>query len=326
MASSLRSATLHSLRIFECVARRRGISAAARELHLTQPAVSMQVKQLEALVGLPLTERIGRGLQLTDAGEEVARHARRLAEQLREADASLDAMRGLRGGRIEIGVVSTAKYLAPRLLAEFHRRHPAIELKLAVANRAEVVQMLAANDIDLAIMGTPPQHVECEARRIAEHPLSWLAAPDHPLSALRSVAPAQLAGERLIVREPGSGTRTSMERYLRGHRVRPVQVLEMSSNETIKQAVMAGMGVAFLSEHTAGLEIEAGRLVRLRVSDTPVVRQWYAVHRTDKRLLPAARAFCRFLEEEGARLIAAQMAPSPPPPPVRGVRRRKRPH
>jgi DNA-binding transcriptional LysR family regulator len=182
--------------------------------------------------------------------------------------------------------------------------------------------MLAGNDIDLAIMGTPPQHVECDARRIAEPPLAWLAAPDHPLAALRSVAPAQLAGEQLIVREPGSGTRTSMERYLRGHRVKPVQVLEMSSNETIKQAVMAGMGIAFLSEHAAGLEIEAGRLVRLRVSDTPVVRQWYAVHRTDKRFLPAARAFCRFLEEDGARLIAAQMAPGCSTPAPRGWRAR----
>ncbi len=319
MAPSLRNVTLHSLRVFECVARRRGISSAARDLHLTQPAVSMQVKQLEALVGLPLTERVGRGLRLTDAGEELARHARRLTEQLREAEASLDAMRGLRGGRIEIGVVSTAKYFAPRLLAEFHRRHPAIELKLAVANRSEVVQMLAGNDIDLAIMGTPPQHVECEARGIAEHPLAWLSAPDHRLAALRAVAPSQLAGERLIVREPGSGTRTSMERYLRAHRVTPTQMLEMSSNETIKQAVMAGMGIAFLSEHTAGLETEAGRLVRLRVSDTPVIRRWYAVHRTDKRLLPAARAFCKFLEEDGARLIAAQMAPGAHAGAVRGA-------
>ncbi len=318
MASSLRKATLHGLRIFESVARLRGVSAAARELHLTQPAVSMQVKQLEALVGLPLTERIGRGLQLTDAGEEVARHARRLAEQLREADASLDAMRGLRGGRIEIGVVSTAKYFAPRLLAEFHRRHPAIELKLAVANRSDVVQMLVRNDVDLAIMGTPPQHLECEARRIAEHPLAWLASPEHRLAALRSVEPARLASEQLIVREPGSGTRISMERFLRTHRVRPGQVLEMSSNETIKQAVMAGMGIAFLSEHTAGLEIGTGRLIHLRVTDTPVVRQWYAVHRTDKRLLPAARAFCRFLEDDGARLIAAQMAPAGVAPGARG--------
>lgn len=305
----MRNVTLHRLRVFEAVARLASVSAAARELHLTQPAVSMQVKQLEEQVGMPLTERIGRRIQLTDAGEEVALHARRLAQQLREAEAALDAMRDLRGGRIEIGVVSTAKYFAPRLLAEYQRRHPDVELKLSVANRAEIVQMLADNAIDVAIMGTPPQHFECEATRIAEHPLAWLASPQHPLAALKNVEPARLADERLIVREPGSGTRGAMDRYLRAHRIQALQMLEMSSNETIKQAVMADMGIAFLSEHTAGLELQARRLVRLRVKDTPVLRHWYFVHRTDKRLLPAARAFRDFLRQEGARLIEAQMAP-----------------
>ena len=311
MASAMRNVTLHRLRVFEAVARLASVSGAARELHLTQPAVSMQVKQLEEQVGMPLTERIGRRIQLTDAGEEIALHARRLAQQIGEAEAALDAMRNLRGGRIEIGVVSTAKYFAPRLLAEYQRRHPDIELKLSVANRAEIVQRLADNSIDVAIMGTPPQHIECEASRIAEHPLVWLASPQHPLAALKNVEPARLAHERLIVREPGSGTRGAMDRYLRAHRVHPLQMLEMSSNETIKQAVMADMGIAFLSEHTAGLELQARRLARLRVKDTPVLRHWYFVHRTDKRLLPAARAFRDFLLAEGARLIASQMAPHP---------------
>ena len=309
MASTMRNVTLHRLRVFEAVARLASVSGAAREMHLSQPAVSMQVRQLEEQVGLPLTERIGRNIQLTDAGQEVAQHARRLAQQIREAEAALDAMKGLRGGRIEIGVVSTAKYFAPRLLAEYRRRHPEIELRLAVANRADVVQMLADNAIDLAIMGTPPQHVDCEATRIAEHPLVWLASPAHPLARLKAVEPARMAHEYLIVREPGSGTRSAMDRYLRSHRMHPTQVLEMSSNETIKQAVMAGMGIAFLSEHTAGLELAARRLLRLRVKDTPVLRHWYVVHRTDKRLMPAARAFRDFLVADGARLIGAQMAP-----------------
>jgi DNA-binding transcriptional LysR family regulator len=259
---------------------------------------------------MPLTERIGRRIQLTDAGEEVALHARRLAQQMREAEAALDAMKGLRGGHIDIGVVSTAKYFAPRLLAEYHRRYPDIEVKLSVANRADVVQMLADNAIDVAVMGTPPQHIDCEATRIAEHPLVWLASPRHPLASLRTVEPARLAQERWIVREPGSGTRHAMDRYLRAHRMHPPQMLEMSSNETIKQAVMADMGIAFLSEHTAGLELQTRQLVRLRVKDTPVLRHWYFVHRTDKRLLPAARAFRDFLVADGARLIEAQMAPA----------------
>jgi DNA-binding transcriptional LysR family regulator len=309
MASAMRNVTLHRLRVFEAVARLASVSGAAKELHLTQPAVSMQVKQLEEQVGLPLTERIGRNIQLTDAGQEVAQHARRLAQQIREAEAAFDALKGLRGGRIEIGVVSTAKYFAPRLLAEYRRRHSEIELRLAVANRADVVRMLADNAIDLAIMGTPPQQVDCEATRIAEHPLVWLASPTHPLARLKAVEPARLAQEYLIVREPGSGTRSAMDRYLRSHRMHPTQLLEMSSNETIKQAVMAEMGIAFLSEHTAGLELATRRLVRLRVKDTPIVRHWYVVHRTDKRLMPAARAFRDFLLAEGARLIEEQMAP-----------------
>ncbi|HTT39386.1 MAG TPA: LysR family transcriptional regulator [Burkholderiales bacterium] len=310
------------MRVFEAVARLASVSAAARELHLTQPAVSMQVKQLEEQVGLPLTERVGRRIQLTDAGEEVALHARRLAQQVREAEAALDAMKGLRAGRIDIGVVSTAKYFAPRLLAEYQRRHPDIDLKLSVANRAEVVQMLHDHVVDVAIMGTPPQHFECEAARIAEHPLAWLASPQHPLAALANIEPARLNEERLIVREPGSGTRGAMDRYLRAHRIHPAQMLEMSSNETIKQAVMAGMGIAFLSEHTVGLELQTRRLVRLRLKDTPVLRHWYFVHRTDKRLLPAARAFRDFLLVDGARLIEAQMMLQKSA--VRGSRRARR--
>jgi DNA-binding transcriptional LysR family regulator len=315
----MRNVTLHRLRVFEAVARLHSVSGAARELHLTQPAVSMQVKQLEEQVGLPLTERNGRRIQLTEAGQEVALHARRFDEQLREAEAALDALKGLRGGRLSIGVVSTAKYFAPRLLAEYQRLHPEIDLKLAVANRLEIVRLLADNAIDLAIMGTPPQQFECEAERIAEHPLAWLAAPAHPLATLRRVEPVRLPGERLLVREPGSGTRSAMDRYLRAHRLQPAQMLEMSSNETIKQAVMAEMGIAFLSLHTAGLELAAGRLVRLRVPDTPVLRQWFAVHRSDKRLLPAATAFRSFLLRNGARLIDAQMEAAQPV--VRAARR-----
>lgn len=307
MTDPMRGVTLQALRAFESVARLGGITAAARELHLTQPAVSMQLRQLEARVGLPLTERVGRRVSLTEAGREVARHARRIVQQLREAEESIAALRGLRRGRIDVGIVSTAKYFAPRLLAEFGRRYPEIEVRLVVANRAEIVQHLAVNDVDLAIMGTPPQQFECEAQLIAPHPLSWLCAPDHPLARSRSVPPQRLISERLIIREPGSGTRTSMDRFLRAQRLRMQRSLEMSSNETIKQAVMAGMGVALLSEHTAGLELQTGRLVRLRVAGTPLLRQWYVVHRSDKALLPATLEFSRFLAAEGARLIAEQM-------------------
>ncbi|MBI3140448.1 MAG: LysR family transcriptional regulator [Rhodocyclales bacterium] len=297
--------TLRQLKIFEAVARHLSFSRAAEELHLTQPAVSMQVRSLEEAAGLPLTEQVGKRVFLTEAGSELARHARVIAHQLREAEEALAAMKGLRGGRLNIAVVSTAKYFAPRLLAAFRAGHPEVELRLGVHNREAIVQQLADNEVDLAIMGRPPQEFETVAEVFAEHPLIILAAPEHPLAGRRRIEAAELSGETFLIREPGSGTRTAMEGYFAENGVQPGANLEMSSNETIKQAAMAGMGLAFLSAHTAGLELETGRLVQLPVAGTPVRRQWHVVHRAEKRLLPAAQAFRQFLLQDGERLIAA---------------------
>ena len=305
----MRNLSFRRLSVFAAVARLGSVSAAARELHLTQPAVSKQVKELEESVGLPLTERIGRRIDLTAAGREMARLSQRVADQILATEAALDALKGLHTGRVDIGAVSTSKYFAPRLLAAFRHEHPEVELKLGIANRAEVVQWLEGNTVDLAIMGSPPQHLECIATRMAEHPLAWFAAPDHPLAHEVSIDAAVLTGESLLVREPGSGTRSAMDRFLVSHQLAPPVMLEMSSNETIKQAVMAGMGIAFLSEHTAGLELATHQLVRLPVANTPVLRQWYVVHRAEKRLLPASIALRDFLVTHGARLIALQMDP-----------------
>lgn len=309
----MRNATLRQLRIFEAVARHLSFSRAAEELHLTQPAVSMQVQTLEDLAGLPLTEQAGKKVRLTAAGEELARQARRIAEQLREAGEALAALKGVEAGRLKIGVVSTAKYFAPSLLAEFRRRHPGIELNLTVNNRGSIVRNLAENDIDLAIMGTPPAEFETVAKVFAEHPLVFVAAPDHPLADKRRVDPQRLAEETLLIRESGSGTRTALERFLGEHHVRAGATMELGSNETIKQAVMAGLGLSFLSQHTIGLECSVGRLVKLNVAGTPVKRQWRLVYRTDKRLMPAAMAFVRFMDSEGSRLIAAQIGRQTPP-------------
>jgi DNA-binding transcriptional LysR family regulator len=303
----LKNVTLRQLKIFEAVGRHLSFSRAAEELHLTQPAVSMQVQALEELAGLPLTEQAGKKVRLTAAGEELARQARRIAEQLREAGEALAALKGVEAGRLKIGVVSTAKYFAPSLLAEFRRRHPRVELQLTVKNRGTIVRHLAENDIDLAIMGTPPSEFETVAKIFAEHPLVFIAAPNHPLAEKRRIDPQRLAQETILIREPGSGTRSALERFLAGHRVTAGVTMELGSNETIKQAVMAGLGLSFLSQHTIGLECSVGRLAILNINETPVKRQWRLVYRTDKRLMPAATAFVEFMDSEGSRLIAAQI-------------------
>ncbi len=319
----MRHATLRQLRVFSTVARTLSFSAAARELHLTQPAVSIQVKQLAEDAGLPLFEQIGKKVYLTEAGRELARYATGITELLREAGETLDALRGVRGGVLKIGVVSTAKYFAPTLLAEFTREQPDVRIKLTVANREDVVEALAANDIDLAIMGTPPKDLATIDEVFASHPHAVIAAPNHPLAGRRRIPLARLAGEPFLIRESGSGTRGAMERVFAERGVAIGASMEMSSNETIKQAVMAGMGVSFLSLHTVGLELEAKRLVILDVAGLPVMRQWHATQLRDKRLSPAARLFREFLLERGAALIERAVGmPGIAAAPAPGRRRR----
>ena len=300
----MRSATLRQLRTFTEVARRLSFTAAAKALHLTQPAVSMQVRQLEQAAGLPLLEQFGRRVHLTDAGRELLRYAAGISDLLREAEDAMKALQGVGGGELSIAVTSTAKYFAPRLLAEFRRSHPEARLRLAVSNREAVVRELTDNTVDLAIMGRPPRGLDTDAAPFAKHPIAIIAAPDHPLVGRKRLPLERLAGETFIIRERGSGTRAAMEHVFAERGFKAGETLEMSSNETIKQAVMAGMGIAFLSMHTIGLELRAGRLALLAVIGLPVMREWYVIHRRGKRLSPAAQAFKSFLLEQGAGLIA----------------------
>ncbi len=307
----MRDATVRQLQIFEAVARLGGFTRAAGALHLTQPAVSMQVRELEAQAGLPLLNRSPRGVKLTEAGEEVLRCALVVKRALQDAEDGLANLRGLRAGRLAIAVVSTAKYFAPRLLARFAAEHPEVELKLLVHNRDAVVQLLAANEVDLALMGTAPDEIETVAEVFAGHPLVVVAHPRHPLAALRQVKVAELSGEAFLVREPGSGTRAAMERLFARRRIHPRSRLEIGSNETIKQAVMAGMGLGFISLHAVGLEVAAGQLAVLPVEGLPVMRSWNVVHRREKRLSPAAEAFRAFVLAEGEKALETPR-PSPP--------------
>ena len=300
---TLRHTSLRRLRVFEAVARHRSFSRAAAELHLTQPAVSMQLRQLEQEAGLPLVETMGRRLDVTPAGREIVECARAVIARLRETEEAIAALQGRGGGELAISTVSTAKYHVPKLLAEFRRHHPEVQVRLSVSNREAVVRDLTENAVDLAVMGTPPRGLDTIAVSFAKHPIAIIAPPEHPLARRRHLPLARLGGETFLIRERGSGTRSAMERFFAARRFRPRETIEISSNETIKQAVMAGMGVSFLSLHTVGLELQARRLIVLDVAGTPVMRAWHVIHRERKRLSPVAQAFKDFLIERGARAI-----------------------
>lgn len=318
----MRHVTLRQLRTFAAVVNTGSFTAASQALHLTPPAVTIQMRELEQRAGLPLIERTATGVVPTEAGREVMQAAQRVELALSECAEALSALRGMQGGHVAIGVVSTAKYFAPAALGAFARAHPSVEIRLEVGNRAAIIAALAANTLDLALTGRPPEDLAVDKAPIGEHPHLVIAPPDHPLAGKRRVAPAMLANETFVVREPGSGTRNLMERFFAEAAIAPRIGMEMGSNETIKQAVMAGLGIAFLSAHTVAVEIADERLVALDIVGLPIVRQWFIVQLAKRRLLPAAAALRRFLIEEGKNFlptveaasaqIAARRAQRPP--------------
>lgn len=300
----MKHATLRQLKVFEAVARHLSYSRAAEELHLTQPAVSTQVRTLEGHVGLPLFEQFGKKVYLTPGGAELLYFSRAIIAQFRDAEEALAQFKGVEGGRLNVAVISAGDYFLPRLLVEFARRHPGVKLNLTVHNRAELLGQLANNLTDLAIVVRPPHDSDTVNASFAPHPYVIVAAPEHPLAGRRAIPMDVLLREPFVVREKGSDTWNSMEDGF-GEHLRHLNVaMEIRSTETIKQAVIAGMGVGFLSAHTIGLELQAGSLVVLDVVNFPVMLNWYVVHRQHKRLPPVAQAFKNFLLSDGAALIA----------------------
>lgn len=299
----LNNATFRQLRVFDAVARHSSYSRAAEELHLTQPAISIQVRQLEHHAGLPLFEQLGRKVYLTAAGRELRAYCLAILQQFREAEEALAALKGIRGGKLSIAVISAGDYFFPRLLAEFCSRHEGVTVDLVVDNRVEVVKRLTENATDLAIMLRPPEAGDMHAEPFAPQPQVIVAAPAHPLARRRRIPLSALADEPFVIRERGSDTRISMDEAFAERHFKPKVLMEIKSFETIKQAVMAGMGVSFLSVHTISQELELGRLTVLRVEGLPVVRSWHVVHLARKRLPPVAAAFKDFLLREGARLL-----------------------
>lgn len=295
--------TLRQLRVFEAVGRLKNYTRAAEELHLSQPAVSMQIKQLESNLGLALFDQVGKKISLTQAGHEMYQTSRIIDNQLNETEQVLEDMKGFRHGRLIIAVASTANYFAPKLYAAFKDKYSAITLNLDVTNREGLLNHLESNDSDMVIMGLPPEGIEVEAQAFMENSLVVIASPEHPLANIKNISMDRLQEENFIMREPGSGTRIAVERFFAEQGANLTTGMEMSSNEAIKQAVQAGLGLGIVSIHTLEMELAMKRLVLLDVEAFPILRHWYIVHRKGKRLSPLAQAFKSFVLENSSTIL-----------------------
>lgn len=294
--------TLRQLKVFETVARNLSYTRAAEELYLSQPAVSIQIRQLEESTGIDLFEKTGKQIQLTEAGQELYHYCQSITLLLREAEEVLECLKGLNKGRLKIAVASTVNYFAPRLLASFHKLYPKINLHLDVTNRQTLIRLLEANETDLVLMGQPPENLEIESEPFKNNPLVVIAPPEHPLAQSKKISLKRLAEETFVMRESESGTRQAMERFFHINHLEIHMGMEMTRNEAIKQAVRAGLGLAVVSYHTIELELETKRLVILDVESFPIQRKWHMVYRKGKRFSPAAKEFRKFVLSESEKI------------------------
>ena len=294
----IRNATLRQLKVFEAVARNLNFTRAAEELHTTQPTVSIQLKQLTDLVGQPLIEQTGKRLSLTFAGEELLKVCRDIFDGLSRYEMLLANMRGVKAGRLKLSVISTAKYFVPRLLGLFCQRYPGIDVSLNVENREHLLQRMAENMDDIYVLGRPPEHMGVEVEPFLENPMVVLAARNHPLADVKNISPKRLAEEQFLMREAGSGTRLSAEKFFAEHGVKLKVRMELGSNEAIKHAVAGGLGIAVLSAHTLALDRNEGELAVLDVEGFPIRRHWYLAYSKEKPLSILAQTFLEFMQKE----------------------------
>ena len=296
--------SLSQIRIFEAVAQYESYTRAAEKLFMTQPAVSMQIKSLEEDSGLALFERQGKKMCLTPIGKEVQQYASRVLQAHNDMLGAMKELKGVKGGHLIVSVATTANYFVTQLLAEFSRQHEGINITLDVTNRHTLLDQLENHEPDMVIMGEPPKGHGLQSERLMSNPLVVIAAPNHPLvSAERPLLLSDVLAERFIVREKGSGTRSAIERHFRKYDTSCSNTLEMRSNETIKHAVEAGLGLGIVSMHTIQPELDSGRLVVLDVENFPIRRHWHIVMRKGKRLSPIAREFKRFVMQEAPRFV-----------------------
>ena len=291
----IRHATLHQLKIFAAVSRHMSFTRAAEELHLTPPALSIQVRQLAEAVGQPLFNQIGKKIFLTPAGEALMMACRDVLDRLERLTQELAALQGLEKGSLKLATLSTAKYFIPRMLGAFCAKHPGVDTALFVGNREELLERLVRNQDDLYILGQPPAHINVTAKPFADSALVVVAPPDHPLLLEKDIAPSRLRDVPFILREPGSGTRLAAEKFFEQHGVSIKTRMEFGSNEAVKQVVVAGFGITVLSDSTVGAELARGELAVLDVRGFPLGRKWYVVYPTGKQLTPIASAFLEYL-------------------------------
>ncbi|MFH5832923.1 LysR family transcriptional regulator [Halalkalibaculum sp. DA3122] len=290
--------TLHQLQIFGMVARHKSMTEAARQLHMSQPAVSIQIKQLQESVGIPLIEIVGRRLYLTNAGERLYEVYKSITQELESFDSAVSQFQGGLKGTLSISAASTAKYFVPYLLGEFQRRYPLVEIKLKVTNRNEVLHHLSQNEFDLAVLTQLPEDESIEAKPFFDNPLVMAAPPDHPLAYREHIALEELAKQTFIYRELGSGTRMVMEQYLRDKGINVKPAMELGTNEAVKQAIMAGIGISVISRLSMGNELSLNQISILSIDDFPILTRWHVLYNKKKKLTPVTQNFLSFLQEK----------------------------
>lgn len=297
--------TFHQLKVFETAARHSSFTRAAEELFLTQPTVSMQIKQLTKTIGAPLFEQVGKRLYLTDAGRELLATSREIFDSLSQFEMKVAALKGMKQGRLRLAAITTTKYFVPRLLGPFCQQYPNIDISLEVTNHERILERLSDNQDDIYILSQLPENMDIQYQAFLENPLVVLAPRHHPLAQEKNIPLSRLNGEPFIMREPGSGTRKAVQKLFEEHKISVKVKLELGSNEAIKQAIAGGLGISVLSRHTLALEGTNGPLTILDVESFPIERYWYVVYPTGKQLSIIACTFLEYLQTEG-KAIAEQ--------------------
>ena len=304
----MKNLTLRQIRIFLSAAKHMSFSRAAEELHISAPAISIQIKEMEDDIGVSLFTRENRKVALTSAGEYFLLYARRVSSTLNEANTMMERFRGTQFRYLKIGLVSTAKYFVPHMLVEFKKDFPNLQIKIEARNRQQLVELLRDGEIDVAIMGLPPKEIDTRAESFANHPHVFIANPNNLLAGQFNIPPDALTKYEIISREPGSGTRAIMEKYFAEHGVAPIVSMQMSSNETIKQAVIADLGISFVSLHTICSELANKQIVLLDIQDTPIIRTWHVVALNKRNASQPAEAFRYFMLERGSEMLSTMFS------------------